>query len=103
MSIRYKNRSTLQRLYFLNLTFLIFKREYDDFHRKNSDLYFYEENVEDCEILSFWSKTSLIKYMNTLIAQIYIIKKYPDHLLLLQRLINYPIEKSFGNTREYIL
>lgn len=40
--------------------------------------------------------------MNTLIANIYIIKNCSDSLILLQRLTNYPLEKTFGNVREYM-
>lgn len=102
-AIRYRNLSNKQRIYFLNLAFLIFKFEYDDFHSKNIYLHFYEENVKNCNILSFWTKSSLIKYMNTLIVDIYSIKKYGNYYLIaLNRLGNYTIEKTFGNTREYM-
>ena len=101
-SMRYQKLSISQRIYFLNLSFLIFKKEYDNFHGRSPEHHFYEENVDGCQILTFWQKSSLIKFMNTLIATIYILKNYPDSLIYLQRLTNYPIEKTFGNVREYM-
>lgn len=101
-SIRCKNLSNGQRIYLLTLTFRIFKEEFDNFHGANPELNYYENNVENCEILSCWTRIDLIKYMNTLIADVFAINKYSDRLLFLQRLSNYPVEKTFGNTRSYM-
>ena len=101
-AIRYKNLSNQRHVYFLNLAFLIFKKEYDDFHEKNIEKNFYLTNVSNCEKLSCYTKPDLIKYMNTLIVDIYAIKKYGYFLVALNRLGNYTIEKTFGNTREYM-
>lgn len=101
-AIRYKNLSNQRRIYLLNLTFLIFKKEYDDFHEKNIENHFYLTNVDNCEKLSCYTKPDLIKYMNTLIVDIHAIKKYGYLFIALNRLGNYTIEKTFGNTREYM-
>ncbi|KAK8881009.1 hypothetical protein M9Y10_003718 [Tritrichomonas musculus] len=102
-AIRYRNLSNKQRIQILTLTFLIFKYEYENFHTKDRESHFYEENVQNCNILSFWTKMSLIKYMNTLIVDIYAIKKYGvKYLIATNRLGNYTVEKTFGNTRSYM-
>lgn len=101
-SIRCQNLSNGQRIYLLTLTFRIFKEEFDNFHGAEPELNFYENNVENCEILSCWTRIDLIKYMNTLIADIFAINEYSDRLIFLQRLSNYPVEKTFGNTRSYM-
>ena len=101
-SIRCNNLSNSQRVNLLTITFKIFKTEYDDFQGSNPDLHFYENNVSNCNILSFWKKIDLIKYMNTIIADVFALNKYSDHLIFLQRLSNYPVEKTFGNIRSYM-
>lgn len=102
-AIRYRNISNNQRIQLLTLTFIIFKYEYDNFHTKDRESHFYEENVQNCNILSFWTKLSLIKYMNTLIVDVYAIKKYGvKYLIATNRLGNYTVEKTFGNTRSYM-
>lgn len=101
-AVRYKNLTNDQRIFFFNTCFLIFKKEFDNFQGRNKNLHFYQENVSNCEVLACWTRCSLIKYMNTMILYIYALKTYGDALILLNRLTNYPIEKSFGNVREYM-
>ena len=40
--------------------------------------------------------------MNSLIAFIYVLKNYPEYMICLQRLTNFLVVKTFGNTREYV-
>lgn len=59
---------------------------FDIFHDADPEFHYHENNVDNCEIISCWIKMDLIKYMNTLIADTYVLKKYSDHLIFLQKL-----------------
>lgn len=101
-AIRCLNLTNTQRAILLTFSIRIFKQEYDCFKGSDPEAHYYEKNVENCHVLSCWTRTDLIKFMNTIIAAIYAIKKFSNRSIFLQRLSNWAIEKTFGNTREYM-
>lgn len=85
-SIRYVNLSINNRIVLLSLSLMIFSYEYDNFNPKNVELGFYEENAQKCKIMNYWCKNDLIKFINTIVVDIYSIKKYSKFPIGLQRL-----------------
>lgn len=55
-------------------------------------------DVDCCLIITLWTKTDLIKYINTLIVIIHCIKTYPEFVIALQRQGSSCEEKTFANT-----
>ena len=101
-SIRYVNLSINNRIVLLSLSLMIFSYEYDNFNPKNVELGFYEENAQKCKIMNYWCKNDLIKFINTIVVDIYSIKKYSKFPIGLQRLATGVEEKTFANVRKYM-